>query len=161
MDWGMNENRAILTVARFSFMSEKVKDFLYKKESYLLRGACFDVWKEFKGAFKESIIDKAFTIALESKGLNVDSQKRIDIYFQDRKVGTYVPDKIINDIILVELKSKPFITKQDIEQFWKYLKGSQYKLGFLINFSPSELQIKRVVYDKTRESAIYQRTKSA
>ena len=134
-------------------MKNKVKDFLYERESYLIRGACFEVWKEFKGMFKESVIDRALNIALESRGLKVESQKRIDIYFKDKKVGTYVPDKIVEGKILLELKAKPFITKQDIEQFWKYLKGSQYKLGFLINFSPTRLQIKRVVYDTARKSA--------
>jgi len=130
---------------------KKVDNFLYERESYLIRGACFDVWKEFKGAFKESVIDKVLSVALEEKGLIVESQKRIAIFFKKQKVGTYVPDKIINNIILVELKSKSFLTKQDMEQFWKYLKGSNYKLGFLINFSPSELQIKRVVYDTARK----------
>src|SRR3989338_497064 len=134
-------------------MKNKVKYFLYERESYLIRGACFEVWKEFKGMFKESVIDRALNIALESRGLKVESQKRIDIYYKDKKVGTYVPDKIVEGKILLELKAKPFITKQDIEQFWKYLKGSQYKLGFLINFSPTRLQIKRVVYDTARKSA--------
>jgi len=128
----------------------KVKDFLYEQESYLIRGACFDVWKEFKGMFKESVIDKALTISLEERGLKVESQKRIEIYFKNKKVGTYIPDKIVNDIILIELKCKTFVLKQDIEQFWGYLKGSQYKLGFLINFSPTKLEINRVVYDTAR-----------
>jgi len=128
----------------------KVKDFLYENESYKIRGACFDVWKSFGGAFKESIIDKALTKALSKQGLKVDEQKRIDIYFENEKVGTYVPDKIINDCILLELKAKQFITKQDIDQFWKYLKGSKYKLGFLINFGPDKLIIKRIVYDSAR-----------
>ena len=86
-------------------MKNKVDNFLYEKESYLVRGACFDVWKEFKGAFKESVIDKALTVAFEERGLVAESQKRIDIYFKGKKVGTYIPDKIINDIILIELKS--------------------------------------------------------
>jgi GxxExxY protein len=135
----------------------KVKYFLYERESYLIRGACFDVWKQFKGMFKESVIDKSLTIAMEKRGLAVESQKRIDIHFENQKVGTYVPDKIVNGIILVELKTKPIVTKQDIEQFWNYLKGSRYKLGFLINFSPVKLEIKRVVYDTAR-SATNQRS---
>ena len=134
-------------------MVNKVNNFLYEKESYLVRGACFDVWKEFKGMFKEVVIDRALTIALEAKDLTVESQKRIDIYFQNRKVGTYVPDKIINGVILLELKSKPYLAKQDIEQFWKYLKGSEYKLGFLVNFSPTKLEIKRIVYDTARSAS--------
>jgi len=66
------------------------------------------------------------------------------------KVGTYVPDLIINDCILVELKAKPFLTKEDERQFWYYLRGSQYKLGFLVNFSTQKLEIKRRIYDKAR-----------
>lgn len=131
-------------------MANKVKDFLYEKESYKIRGACFEVWKNFGGAFKEKIIDRALTKSLEKRGLTVENQKRIDIYFENEKVGTYVPDKIINNCILLELKSKQFITKQDIDQFWKYLKGSKYKLGFLINFGPDKLTIKRIVYDTAR-----------
>ena len=68
----------------------------------------------------------------------------------DEKVGMYVPDKIVNECILVELKAKPFLTKQDIDQFWKYLRGSEYKLGFLVNFAPARLEIKRIVYEKAR-----------
>lgn len=136
-------------------INNKVENFLYEDESYKIRGACFDVWKNFGGAFKEKIIDKSLTIALEKRGLMVEEQKRIDIYFENKKVGTYVPDKIVNGCVLLELKSKQFITKQDIDQFWKYLKGSEYKLGFLINFGPNELIIKRVVYDTARK--IHQR----
>jgi len=133
-------------------MANKVNNFLYEKESYEIRGACFDVWKSFGGAFKEKIIDKSLTKDLEKRGLKVEEQKRINIYFENEKVGTYIPDKIVNDCIIVELKAKQFITKQDIDQFWKYLKGSQYKLGFLINFGPDKLTIKRIIYDIARKS---------
>src|ERR1700722_8652210 len=140
-------------------MDRKVENFLYEKESYEIRGACFDVWKKFKGMFKESIIDNALTVAMENRGLKVESQKRISVFFEGKKVGTYVPDKIIEEKILMELKSKEFATKQDLETFWNYLTGSEYKLGFFVNFSPTKLIIKRVVYDTARanESAPYQR----
>ena len=128
----------------------RVKDFLYEKESYKIRGACFEIYKTFGGAFKEKIVDRALSKALEKQGLEVEEQKRIDIYFKGEKVGTYVPDKIINSSILLEIKVKLFLTRQDIDQFWKYLKGSKYKLGFLINFGPSKLEIKRIVYEKAR-----------
>ena len=124
---------------------------LYEKESYEIRGGCFWVWKEFGSAFKESVVDKALTEELTRRGLNIENQKRIDIYYRDKKVGTYIPDKIINDAIILELKAKPFLTKQDIKQFWHYLKGTNYKLGFLINFG-DKLEIKRVVYDTARSA---------
>lgn len=127
-----------------------VVDFLYKDTTYQVRGACFEIWKEFGGAFKESVIRKALIKALRERGLAVEDQKRINIYYKDEKVGTYVPDVIINDSILTEIKCKPFLTKEDERQFWLYLKGSTYKLGLLINFGPKQLDIRRRIYDKAR-----------
>lgn len=125
---------------------------IYPEESYKIRGACFKVWKEFGGAFKEMVVDKALTIEFKNQGLVVEEQKRINIYYEGQKVGTYVPDKVVNNAIIIEIKCKPFIMQGDIKQFWHYMKGTNYKLGFLINFG-NKLEIKRVVYDTARGSA--------
>lgn len=130
-----------------------VKDFLYEKESKLIYGACHEVWQEFTGAFKESVIDRALSISLKRKGLRVEDQKRISLFFKGEKVGTYVIDKIVNDIIIIELKCKIFLTTEDIKQFWHYLKATKYKLGFLINFGPKKIEIVRRVYDIARDRA--------
>lgn len=132
-------------------MKNKVSDFLYEDITYKIRGACLEVWKQFGGSFKESVIDNSLTVALEAKELKVNNQKRINIYFQNKKVGTYIPDKIVNDIILLEIKCRPYLTKEDEKQFWYYLKASNYKLGLLINFAPDKLEIRRRIYDKARE----------
>lgn len=125
---------------------------LYEKETYKIRGACYDVYNEFGGGFKEKLIQNALVKDLKNKGFTVDVQKRIDIYYKGEKVGTYVPDIVVNGIILIELKVKPIITKEDEKQFWRYLKASDYKLGLLINFGTKKLQIKRRIYDKARST---------
>ncbi len=89
------------------------ESILYEKESYLIRGACFDLYKKFGGAFKESVINKALVAELKFKGLNIENQKRIDIMHRAEKIGTYIPDIIINENILIELKVKSFLTKED------------------------------------------------
>ncbi len=132
-------------------MTKIVENFLFPEESYKIRGACFDVWKQFRGSFKESIVDKALTLAMQARRLTVEDQKRINIYYLGEKVGVYVPDKIVNGIILIEVKFKVFSTLQDIRTFWDYLKASDYKLGFFVNYSPKKLEIKRVVYDTARK----------
>ena len=131
------------------------KDLLYPDESYNIVGACREVYKQFGGAFKESVVDKALTIALIKQGLIVETQKRIDIYFEGVKVGTYVPDKVVNGKIMMEIKCKPFITEGDEKQFWHYFKATDYKLGFLVNFGTQKLEIKRRIYDlaRSRESS--------
>lgn len=127
------------------------ENLIYQKESYSIRGACFDLYLKFGGAFKESVINKALVLELKTRGLKVEDQKRIDIKYRNEKVGTYIPDIIVDDKILIELKAKPFLTKEDEKQFWYYLRGSNYKLGFLINFGIRKLEINRRIYDKARE----------
>lgn len=124
---------------------------LYGDLSYLIRGACFEIYKKFGGDFKEVVINRALVLELEHGGLKVDTQKRISINYRGKKIGTYIPDLIIEDKILIELKAKVFLTKEDERQFWRYLKGSDYRLGFLINFGPTKLDTKRRIYDKARQ----------
>ncbi|MCM8793383.1 MAG: GxxExxY protein [Candidatus Omnitrophica bacterium] len=88
---------------------------------------------------------------LKERGLFPEIDKKIEVRFKDEKVGVYVPDLVVNDKILIELKVKPYLTKEDERQFWYYLKASDYKLGFLINFGSEKLEIKRRIYDKARE----------
>jgi len=127
-------------------------NYLYPRESKIIYDACHEVWKEFGGAFKESVIDRALSISLKEKGLIVEDQKRIDLFFKNIKVGVCVIDKVVEDKIIIELKSKSFITQEDVAQFWRYLKATDYKLGFLINFGPKNLEIIRRIYDTARYS---------
>jgi len=130
---------------------KKIEDFLYEDESYKIRGACFAVWKKFGGVFKEVVISRALGKELKTSGLFIEREEKINIFYQGEKVGIYVPDMIVNESVLIELKCKPYITKIDEKQFWYYLKGTDYKLGFLINFGQEKLEIKRRVYDKKRQ----------
>jgi GxxExxY protein len=125
-------------------------DYLYQDITYDIRGACFWVWKEFGGAFKEKIVENALALELGKRNRSVERQKRINIYYLKEKVGTYIPDMIVDSTVLVELKCKPMLVKQDMQQFWTYLKGSDCKLGLLINFG-RKLEIERRVYDEARQ----------
>ncbi len=126
---------------------------LYPNESEMIYDAIQEVWKEFRGAFKESIVERSLEIAFRNHNFNIERQKRINIYFNQELVGTYVPDFILNDIILIELKSKAYITQEDERQFWRYLRATPYRLGFLVNFGSQGLEIKRRIYDQARNNS--------
>jgi GxxExxY protein len=126
-------------------------ELLYKEESFIIRGVAFDIYKEFRNNHKEKIYHNAYFFGLTNKGLKVEKDKRIEVFFSGKKIGVYVPDLVIDDSILIELKAKPRLTKEDEKQFWHYLKGTEYKLGFLINFGSSDgVEIMRKVYDTAR-----------
>jgi len=129
-------------------MKNKVENFLYGEESFKIRGACFKVYNTLGGGIKEKIIERALTKELMAQGMSVENQKRIDIVYNNEKIGVYIPDFVINEKIIVELKSKSYLTKEDEKQFWGYLKNSKYKLGFLVIFSPSRVIIKRFIHTK-------------
>jgi len=124
----------------------KIPDFLYEEESYKIRGACFNVYNTLGGGIKEKIIERALTKELLSQGMTVGNQTRINIVYKNEKIGVYIPDLVVDNKIIIEIKSKPFITKEDKKQFWSYLKGSKYKLGFLIDFTSQKLIIERFVH---------------
>jgi len=122
-------------------------ELLYKKESYIIQGVAFDIYKKFRNRHKEKVYQNSFYLGLKDKELNVEKEKRFDILYENKKVGTYIPDLVINNIIFVEIKVKPQLTQEDIKQFWYYLKVSVYRLGYFINFGASNgVQIIRRIY---------------
>lgn len=125
---------------------------LYADLSYKLRGCCFELYKELGCGHKESIYHKAIYNKLKDKGIIINKEVRIPVKVDNKKVGTYIPDLIVDNKIMIELKAKKFLTKQDRKQFWHYLRVTDYKLGFLINFGkPGGVEIVRRVYDTARK----------
>jgi GxxExxY protein len=125
--------------------------FLYREESYLIRGSCFRIYKKFRNTQKELVYQKSLIAELKSLGFVVEKDKQLPVYHLNEKVGVYVPDILVNNSIIIELKAKPFMHDEDIKQFWYYLKNSQFKLGFLVNFGePQGVKIIRRVYDTAR-----------
>ena len=136
----------------FTQKKRRIAKLLYEKESYLIRGACFDLYKELGNGHKETVYQKGLSILLKEKQLVVDKEKRIPVKIQNISLGNYTPDFVINDSILLETKAKSYITIQDKKQFWQYLRATDFKLGFLINFGkPGGVEIIRRVYDTARK----------
>ncbi len=126
-----------------------MNNLIFEKESYAIRGGCFEVYKQFRNRHKEKVYRRALVIFLKSRGLEIEEEKQIPIYFMGEKVGLYIPDIVVNKSIFLELKCKPFVSKDDINQFWYYLKVTDFILGFLINFgSSSGVEIFRRVHSK-------------
>lgn len=126
-------------------------ELIYKEESYIIQGIAFNIYKQFRNRHKEKVYHNSFYYGLKEKSLLVEKDKRIDIYYNGKKVGTYTPDLVVENKIVIELKVKPNLTQDDIKQFWYYLKASDYKVGYLINFGRSNgVQIIRRIYVKKK-----------
>jgi len=122
-------------------------DLLYPELSYKTVGAIFEIWKKFGSAFKESIYQKALEEEFKFRNIDFASQKQIPIFYNNKKVGVYVPDFVIDDKILLEIKHLPVLTFKEKKQIWYYLKGTSYRLLLLVNFGGSKLEVVRRVYE--------------
>ncbi len=128
--------------------------FLYKDLTYQIRGAIFKVANEIGLGLKESVYQNALIEEFNNIGLKFEKEKMINVEYSGKKVGVYRPDFVIEDRIILELKSLPFIGSIETKQVWQYLKGSPYKLALLVNFGGKQLDIRRVVYDTKKDLRI-------
>ncbi|MEK7501193.1 MAG: GxxExxY protein, partial [Patescibacteria group bacterium] len=130
------------------------RGLLYEDLTYKIRGAVFSVYNHLGPAFKESVYHKALEEELMKAGLVFEKEKVIDILYENKKIGVYRPDFIVEDKVIIEIKALPFIGKLERQQIWHYLKGSKYRLALLVNFGGRELYIDRVAYDSIRDNPI-------
>lgn len=132
--------------------TRKIKnpDLLYPELSYQVVGAIYKVWKQLGSGFKESVYQKALEEEFNNQNISFERQKQIPIFYNQKKIGVYVPDFIIDNKIILEIKHLPYLTFKEKRQCWYYLKGSNYKLLLLVNFGGQKLEIMRRIYDKAR-----------
>lgn len=131
-------------------MKKKV-DLLYKELSYEVRGAMINVHKALGSGHKESVYHKALAEEFKKQGIVFTEEKSISVKYKGVTVGAYRPDFIVDDKIIIEIKAVSFLSKNFLEQIKHYLCGSNYRLGLLVNFGCRRADIRRIIYDKSRE----------
>ncbi len=78
---------------------------LYEDLTEQVIGVCIEVSNELGTGFLESVYQKALVIALSQKGFVVEEQIPLKVKFRGQVVGEFYPDILINDKLILELKS--------------------------------------------------------
>lgn len=127
--------------------------FLEADLSHRLVGVLYEVANKYGAGFKEKIYEKALAEELERSGIDFETQKHINIFSIEtgKVLGTYVPDFVVADKIILELKASKFTTKQDINQQRSYLKAGPYEIAYLVNFGTPQLYLKRSIFTNDRK----------
>ena len=84
-------------------------------------------------------------IELKRAGLQAESQRPITVYYEDEVVGEFVADVIVEDAIILELKSVRRVVKAHEVQLVNYLTATRRDVGLIINFTERKVEIKRKV----------------
>jgi GxxExxY protein len=110
-------------------------DIVYKNESYLIIGACFEVYKEKGCGFLEAVYQECLEIELGIQKIPFASQKTLSIEYKGIPLkNRYIPDFICFDKIILEIKSVVALSDEHKAQVHNYLKATEHKLGLLVNF---------------------------
>ena len=106
-------------------------------------GCAYRVYNQMGFGFLESVYEKCMLIELNKAGLDADSQKPIKVYYDNDIVGDFVADIIVNDTIILELKSVRRVIKAHEVQLVNYLVATRKPVGLLLNFGETKVNVKR------------------
>src|SRR4030042_2048934 len=118
---------------------------IYSDLSYEIMGAIFEVHKTLGPGFVESVYEKALIEEFKKEAIKVETQKVIDVVYKGRKIGVHRLDLVVENKVVVELKTVERFSTYHTAQLLSYLKASGYRLGLLVNFSKAKVESRRVV----------------
>jgi GxxExxY protein len=111
----------------------------------LIIGAAIEVHRELRSGFLERVYENALCLELRSRGIEFASQVPMPVKYKGQHLGTYVADVVVERKMLCEIKALDGLNTLNEYQVLHYLKATGIRVGLLLNFGASKLQIKRFV----------------
>lgn len=108
-------------------------------------GCAYGVFNKMGFGFLESVYEKCLLVELKKAGIQAESQFPITVYYDDEIVGDFFADILVEDKILLELKSVRRVIKAHEVQLVNYLVATKKDVGLVINFGEQRVEIKRKV----------------
>lgn len=110
----------------------------------------YEVYNELGYGFLEKVYQNSLYLELKNKGLKVEAQKRIAVFYKGTEVGEYYADLIVEDRIILELKAADYIVKDFENQILNYLRATDCEVGLLLNFGKKP-EFKRKIFENDRK----------
>ena len=126
-------------------MNSDKHGLFFEKETQEVIGCAMEILNELGHGFLEKPYENALVVEFERRQIPCRQQSRYDILYKGVNIGTYVPDLIVFETVVVDAKVIDRITDHEIGQMLNYLKLTGLKVGLIINFKRAKLEWKRVV----------------
>jgi GxxExxY protein len=123
-----------------------MKELIHAEITGQIIGAAFEVYNLLGYGFLEKVYENALIRELQLRGLHATDQYPIKVIYKDVEVGDYSADILVEDKVIVELKTGEAFNPVHEAQLLNYLKATGIKVGLLINFGPQKCEHKRLVY---------------
>lgn len=116
-----------------------LKEYNENEISKIVLDTAFEVYFKLGPGLLESIYEQILAIELKNKGLKIETQVPIPVFWKGNEIGTgYRADILIERKVLIELKSVEKVLPVHPKQLKTYLKVLDLKLGLLINFNEAK-----------------------
>jgi len=119
---------------------------------YQVVGCAMEVINELGHGLREKTYEKALAVELKRNNFLFSQQKIYRVFYKNVHIDDYIPDLLVNDEVIVEIKVVENICDEHIGQIINYLKISGCPLGLILNFKHSKLEWKRVIFTKGESS---------
>jgi GxxExxY protein len=124
----------------------KTEGLLYADLTYEILGGCMNVHKELGRGFLEIVYKDALEIEFKKRGIFFQREKKYEIFYDGILLPHYYQaDFVIDEKVILEVKSQQGVIDEHYKQVLNYLAVSKCKLGLLVNFGQDSLQFKRLV----------------
>jgi GxxExxY protein len=125
-------------------------NYLFEKESYAIRGALFEVYKEKGSGFLEDVYQECLELELSDQRIPFIAQAPLNLTYKGRSLAKkYKPDFLCHGEIILEIKAVKQLEDIHRAQVLNYLKATDKQLGFLVNFkSHPQVTIERIINSK-------------
>lgn len=100
--------------------------------------------------FLEKVYKNALYLELTTMGLKCETEKPVNVYYNQKVVGVFYVDIVVEGKVILELKAVESICKEHEYQLINYLKACDLEIGLLLNFG-KKAEIKRVIYTNDRK----------
>jgi len=131
----------------------ETKNYLHTELSEKILKAYFKVYNTLGYGFLEKVYENAMMIELRKFDLRCYQQQHIDVFYDERKVGDYFADIIVENKLIIELKASEYLVPEHEAQLVNYLRATDIEVGLLLNFGSTPQHKRRVLtaaYKKNR-----------
>jgi len=124
----------------------------YEELTEKIIGCAYRVYNKMGFGFLESVYEKCLLIELKKEGLQAESQKAIIVKYENEIVGQFTADILVEDTIILELKSVKQIIQAYEVQMVNYLVATGKEVGLILNFGERKVEVKRKIRDLNQGS---------
>jgi GxxExxY protein len=125
--------------------NSNLESMLHKEITEEIIKAYYAVYNELGYGFLEKVYQNAILEELKTKGFEVEAQKKILVHYKEKIVGEYYADIIVNNKVIIELKSCETLLQEHEIQLLNYLKATEIEVGLLLNFG-KRVAFKRKIF---------------